>query len=95
MQENANMSDSDPSVKHEERAHANDSNAEQDANAQESASTRDSTAAPSDGNAVTSSTDTTATSVQPVARRGRKQSLTDDPSKAFVCTLCERRDAPT
>lgn len=27
----------------------------------------------------------------PVARRGRKQSLTDDPSKTFVCTLCSRR----
>ena len=28
---------------------------------------------------------------QPVARRGRKQSLTDDPSKTFICTLCSRR----
>ena len=28
---------------------------------------------------------------QPIARRGRKQSLTDDPSKTFVCTLCSRR----
>lgn len=28
---------------------------------------------------------------QPTARRGRKQSLTDDPSKTFVCTLCSRR----
>lgn len=27
----------------------------------------------------------------PVSRRGRKQSLTDDPSKTFVCTLCSRR----
>ena len=27
----------------------------------------------------------------PVARRGRKPSLTDDPSKTFVCTLCARR----
>ena len=27
----------------------------------------------------------------PVNRRGRKQSLTDDPSKTFVCTLCNRR----
>ncbi|KAJ8604422.1 hypothetical protein MRB53_041811 [Persea americana] len=27
----------------------------------------------------------------PVSRRGRKQSLTEDPSKAFVCTLCNRR----
>ncbi|PGH04632.1 hypothetical protein AJ79_07029 [Helicocarpus griseus UAMH5409] len=29
--------------------------------------------------------------VLPVNRRGRKQSLTDDPSKTFVCTLCSRR----
>jgi hypothetical protein len=26
-----------------------------------------------------------------VNRRGRKQSLTEDPSKTFVCTLCSRR----
>ena len=30
-------------------------------------------------------------SQQPVARRGRKQSLTDDPTKTFVCHLCTRR----
>lgn len=29
--------------------------------------------------------------VNPVNRRGRKQSLTDDPSKTFVCNLCSRR----
>ena len=28
---------------------------------------------------------------QPIARRGRKQSLTDDPSKTFVCDICSRR----
>jgi len=27
----------------------------------------------------------------PVNRRGRKQSLTDDPSKTFICELCNRR----
>ncbi|KAG9236469.1 hypothetical protein BJ875DRAFT_372063 [Amylocarpus encephaloides] len=27
----------------------------------------------------------------PVNRRGRKQSLTDDPSKTFVCEICNRR----
>lgn len=27
----------------------------------------------------------------PAKRRGRKQSLTDDPSKTFVCDLCNRR----
>ncbi|WPH03620.1 Hypothetical protein R9X50_00650300 [Acrodontium crateriforme] len=28
---------------------------------------------------------------QSSSRRGRKQSLTDDPSKTFICTLCSRR----
>lgn len=28
---------------------------------------------------------------QPIVRRGRKQSLTEDPSKTFVCHLCTRR----
>ncbi|KAK7512286.1 hypothetical protein IWZ03DRAFT_362651 [Phyllosticta citriasiana] len=28
---------------------------------------------------------------QPISRRGRKQSLTEDPSKTFVCSLCSRR----
>lgn len=85
------VSDSDPSVKHEAHSLGDDLSADQEADAQESSSTRDSTAAPSDGNAAASSTDTTTTSVQPIARRGRKQSLTDDPSKTFVCTLCSRR----
>ena len=34
---------------------------------------------------------TTTSNPAPVARRGRKQSLTDDPSKTFVCSLCSRR----
>merc|ERR1712137_1512937 len=42
-------------------------------------------------NAVGSSSDENATPVAPTSRRGRKQSLTDDPSKTFVCTLCSRR----
>lgn len=43
-------------------------------------------------NAAASSSDEQNTpSVAPVSRRGRKQSLTEDPSKTFVCTLCSRR----
>jgi len=38
-----------------------------------------------------SNSDAGAHSTAPVSRRGRKQSLTDDPSKTFVCTLCSRR----
>ncbi|KAK3718340.1 hypothetical protein LTR37_005153 [Vermiconidia calcicola] len=38
-----------------------------------------------------SSATTPAQSSSSVSRRGRKQSLTEDPSKTFVCTLCSRR----
>ena len=87
---NADLSDSEPSVKHEAHSHATGTSSTQGSAAPETSDARDSTAA-SDSNAVASSTDTAATSVQPVARRGRKQSLTDDPSKTFVCNLCSRR----
>ncbi|KAF1845667.1 uncharacterized protein K460DRAFT_112788 [Cucurbitaria berberidis CBS 394.84] len=43
-------------------------------------------------NAVGSSSEDNATTpVATTSRRGRKQSLTEDPSKTFVCTLCSRR----
>lgn len=87
---NADLSDSEPSVKHETHSHATGSSPQQGSAAAEASDARDSTAV-SDSNAVASSSDTPATSVQPVARRGRKQSLTDDPSKTFVCNLCSRR----
>ncbi|TQV99681.1 cutinase G-box binding protein [Cordyceps javanica] len=35
--------------------------------------------------------DSTPTVSAPPSRRGRKQSLTEDPSKTFVCDLCNRR----
>ncbi|PPJ59864.1 hypothetical protein CBER1_04940 [Cercospora berteroae] len=44
--------------------------------------------ASSDNNETAASTPAPSSSV---SRRGRKQSLTDDPSKTFVCTLCSRR----
>lgn len=37
------------------------------------------------------SDDATTKENQSSSRRGRKQSLTDDPSKTFICTLCNRR----
>jgi len=45
------------------------------------------------GNAVMSSASDAGAAPQPapVNRRGRKQSLTEDPSKTFVCELCNRR----
>ncbi len=45
-----------------------------------------------DGHAADSNSNTPGQSSQPgTSRRGRKQSLTEDPSKTFVCTLCSRR----
>jgi 5-methylcytosine-specific restriction endonuclease McrA len=45
----------------------------------------------SDSEASTGSDDASAPLPAPVTRRGRKQSLTEDPSKTFVCELCNRR----
>jgi hypothetical protein len=43
-------------------------------------------------NATASSTaESASTPVAPTSRRGRKQSLTVDPTKTFACTLCDRR----
>ena len=87
---NADLSDSEPRVKHETHSHTTGPSAEQGCAAEEKSDARDSTAA-SDSNAIASGSDTPPTSAPPVARRGRKQSLTDDPSKTFVCHLCSRR----
>jgi C2H2 transcription facotor len=54
-------------------------------------STTQSQTSSTDGHAVTSSSDAQGQTPAPVNRRGRKQSLTEDPSKTFVCTLCSRR----
>lgn len=43
------------------------------------------------GNVMGSGSDAGAPHQAPVNRRGRKQSLTEDPSKTFVCDLCNRR----
>lgn len=45
----------------------------------------------SDAANASSSDDGAPAAKSPVSRRGRKQSLTEDPSKTFVCTLCSRR----
>ncbi len=58
---------------------------------QASSSVAQSQAASSDSNAIASGSDAAAPAVAPSNRRGRKQSLTEDPSKTFVCTLCSRR----
>ncbi|KAK0389390.1 hypothetical protein NLU13_2965 [Sarocladium strictum] len=48
-------------------------------------------AAASDSNASSASESASTPVAAPVNRRGRKQSLTEDPSKTFVCELCNRR----
>lgn len=68
-----------------------ESSDQQSSGPQQSSSTSESQAGSSDSTAATSSMDATSSGPQPIARRGRKQSLTDDPSKTFVCTLCSRR----
>ncbi|KAF6805505.1 zinc finger protein msn2 4 [Colletotrichum sojae] len=45
----------------------------------------------SDANSSSDSETPSAPLPAPVNRRGRKQSLTEDPSKTFVCELCNRR----
>ncbi|KAL8709080.1 MAG: hypothetical protein Q9220_006101 [cf. Caloplaca sp. 1 TL-2023] len=69
----------------ESTSHQQNSGQQQDPSAPESNS------GSSDTNAVPSSASTPAAGAQPISRRGRKQSLTEDPSKQFVCTLCSRR----
>ena len=59
-------------------------------NNQQTSNTNTSTA-PSSASEQTESAAATPTQTGSVSRRGRKQSLTDDPSKTFVCTLCSRR----
>ena len=68
-----------------EQAHAS----EQETSGQQSTATPGATTT-SENSENSSSEDATAAS-GPVSRRGRKQSLTEDPSKTFVCTLCSRR----
>lgn len=45
----------------------------------------------SDSNDSSASEDPSSSMPAPTNRRGRKQSLTEDPSKTFVCDLCNRR----
>lgn len=63
-----------------------------DENTASGASSQHESGQASNDNAVNSSSDENgSTPVAPTSRRGRKQSLTEDPSKTFVCTLCSRR----
>lgn len=74
------------------KAQATDgSQSQQTSRQQDTSSAPQSQAGSSDGNALISGSDVPTSAPGPVNRRGRKQSLTEDPSKTFVCTLCSRR----
>jgi len=55
------------------------------------ASDEENAAASPDGDVANADSPASPMNGQPIARRGRKQSLTDDPSKTFVCDICSRR----
>jgi C2H2 transcription facotor len=63
----------------------------QSSDAQECSNHADADGDCSDSNASSGSEGTPAALPAPANRRGRKQSLTEDPSKTFVCDLCNRR----
>lgn len=75
---------------HQNQSHAASSPQQQTSGSQQT-STSESQVGSTDSHAPTSSANTPSTTIQTVNRRGRKQSLTEDPSKTFVCTLCSRR----
>lgn len=64
---------------------------ETSAEGQQQNSTAASQSGSSENNNAIASDGTVAPQQAPVNRRGRKQSLTEDPSKTFVCDLCNRR----
>ncbi|KAF7548381.1 hypothetical protein G7046_g8699 [Stylonectria norvegica] len=71
-------------------AASNSQSASASANDQEE-SNQNTTPAPESNNASDSEDGGSAPAPAPANRRGRKQSLTEDPSKTFVCELCNRR----
>lgn len=89
--DSSELSELDSFSSSQEQSFADSTTSPQTSNHQESSSSTDNHGGSADGNAVTSGSDGAASTPLPVARRGRKQSLTEDPSKTFVCTLCSRR----
>ena len=87
--DSSELSDLDSLPSSQEHSFAHHTHSEQSSAPQQSSSA--SFTGSTDTATVISQSDATATAAQTVARRGRKQSLTEDPSKTFVCTLCSRR----
>lgn len=73
------------------QAFAGSSATQQASSGQRGSAAGDAPASSTDGATVQPGSEGPSANPQPVARRGRKQSLTEDPSKTFVCTLCSRR----
>lgn len=97
--EDENMSVA-PKKRTTKRALSEQSEAESDYSKQQTSDNNTASGPSSQQNAGQANNDNTANSnsednatapVAPSSRRGRKQSLTEDPSKTFVCTLCSRR----
>ena len=84
-------SDGESSTSHHGRSHAGGSKSQSTSDNGQAPSVAHNQDESSDANATMSNHENAAGSSQPVARRGRKQSLTEDPTKTFVCTLCSRR----
>lgn len=79
-----------------EQGSASDSQQQQQQNSEpsksQSGSVAPETSTPENGNTSSGASDNgTPSGTAPPNRRGRKQSLTEDPSKTFVCELCTRR----
>ena len=84
------LSDMDSNASSQIHSHADNPKSQQSSAPQQNSSAPQSHSSSND-NAIASGSDAAPANPQPVARRGRKQSLTEDPSKTFVCTLCSRR----
>ena len=87
----AEMSDGEPATQNYGRSHAGASKSQSTSENEQASSAADNQDESPDANARVSNHEAPTASSQPVARRGRKQSLTEDPTKTFVCTLCSRR----
>ncbi|MCJ1319196.1 hypothetical protein MMC15_004531 [Xylographa vitiligo] len=89
--DSSELSELDSLSSSQEQSFADNTTSQQSSTHQQESNSTDNHSGSADGNAVTSGSDGAPSTPQPVARRGRKQSLTEDPSKTFVCTLCSRR----
>ena len=89
--DSSELSELDSLSSSQEQSLADNTTSQQSSTHQQESNSTDNHSGSADGNAVTSGSDGAPSTPQPVARRGRKQSLTEDPSKTFVCTLCSRR----